>query len=362
MKLKAVLNQENHTYQFIDKETGEVFTNDISITQAIRELGVNPDYSNIDTEVLDKASKRGTYLHQFTEDTLEELKIIKYLSKDFGKDYNDNYSLDYLSGIRDYAKLYEKKDGAPSSKVLIKTEQIVMFRTPDNKVVAGSIDLISLDVFHGNRKYCISDLKFTSSYHEEAVEMQLNLYLYALKYMLKNEIEINGLKLADLEEIVKDLGLLECVHISREKLSLHSLKVYDLEKMTDIVDCIDCGVPYLENNQLTLVEDVNLTQLENLEKKISQYEHMVDTLEEQLYNIRKIILESMERQGIKEYRVGDVKYTYVKPTETKQLDRHQVELYLTQEQLEECTKRVPRKASVRVSIERKDKELLIDED
>ena len=362
MKLKAVLNQENHTYQFFDKETGEVFTNDISITQAIRELGVAPDYSSIDTEVLDKASKRGTYLHQFTEDSIEVLKFTKTLTSDFGKDYNDNYSLDYLNGIRDYVKLFQKRDGAPNIKSLVATEQIVMFRTPDDKVVAGSIDLISLDLIHGLFKYCISDLKFTSTYHQEAVEMQLNLYLYALKYMLKNEIEINGLKMGKLEEIVKDLGALECVHITREKLSLHPLKVYDLEKMDDVVDCIDCGLPYLDDNQLSLTEDVDLAKLQDLEHKISQYEHMVDTLNEQLYTIRKIILESMETQGVKEYRVGDVKYTYVKPTESKQLDRHQVELYLTQEQLEECIKKVPRKASVRVSIERKDKQLSIDED
>ena len=362
MKLRAVLNQENHTYQFIDKETGEVFTSDISITQAIRELEASPDYSNISLSTLEKASKRGTYLHQFTEDTLEELKITKHLTGDFGKDYNDNYSLAYLKGIRDYAKEFEKKDEMPSNKTLVCSEQIVMFRTPDGKVIAGSIDLITSDVMFGDFRYCISDLKFTSSYHEEAVEMQLNLYLFALKYMLKNEIEINGLNKVQLEDIVKRLGALECVHITRESLNQHTLKVYDLEKMTNIVDCIDCGLPYLDNKQLVLTEETDLKQLQDLEHKISEYEHMVDTLSEQLYNVRKIILESMEEQGIKEYKVGDVKYTYVKASESKQLDRKKVEEYLTPEQLEECIKRVPRKASVRVSIERKDEELLIDED
>lgn len=328
MRLTAILNEENHIYTFTNVETGETFTNDLSITQALRDLGVSPDYSNVDVEMLRKASERGTYLHALAESALKENIAKQNGAMDYiDSNKNEEYDGAYYKNMKQC--LYDFELNRNDFKA---SEQIVMFYTPNGKLVAGSIDLITQQ--WDNEEYKLSDLKFTYDYHEAAVTTQLNLYLFAINYMIMNNIIVNDLDLSKMQN-GKTINL-SCLHINKQEAREYHLNHFSGTKMLDLISCIDAGVPYLET-QIELVNDNDLQMLKEYEKQIEFYNKALAEIEEQADRIREIVKNGMEENGLKTYQIGSVKYTLVAASTREKFDSKKAKKLLTPEQIKECT-------------------------
>lgn len=195
-------DEEKHEYTLI-LEGKEIKAN-LSVTQALKLLGVTPNYSDIDPEVLENAAKRGTYCHK----ALEELRTLEKFEEDFYEDEYANRILPTYNAMIDYDNRYN---------------ELKVFFKIGNYIVAGGVDEIGIT--KDNEIY-VNDYKFTYSYHKKAVEYQLNLYKYAIEYMIQCFPNY-------FERLPRDLKVtkLLCNH----KGVVHELKVYDDKKMQEIL-------------------------------------------------------------------------------------------------------------------------------
>ena len=195
-------DEEKHEYTLI--LDGQEIKANISVTQALKLLGVTPNYSDVDPEVLENAAKRGTYCHK----ALEDLRTLEKFEEDFYEDEYANRILPTYNAMIDYDNRYN---------------ELKVFFKIGNYIVAGGVDEIGIT--KDNEIY-VNDYKFTYSYHKKAVEYQLNLYKYAIEYMIQCFPNY-------FERLPRDLKItkLLCNH----KGTVHELKVYDDKKMQEIL-------------------------------------------------------------------------------------------------------------------------------
>lgn len=195
-------DEEKHEYTLILE--GQETKANISVTQALKLLGVTPNYSDVDPEVLENAAKRGTYCHK----ALEDLRTLEKFEEDFYEDEYANRILPTYNAMIDYDNRYN---------------ELKVFFKIGNYIVAGGVDEIGIT--KDNELY-VNDYKFTYSYHKKAVEYQLNFYKYAIEYMIQCFPNY-------FERLPRDLKItkLLCNH----KGTVHELKVYDDKKMQEIL-------------------------------------------------------------------------------------------------------------------------------
>lgn len=195
-------DEEKHEYALI-LEGIEIKAN-LSVTQALKLLGVTPNYNDVDPEVLENAAKRGTYCHK----ALEDLRTLEKFEEDFYEDEYANRILPTYNAMIDYDNRYN---------------ELKVFFKIGNYIVAGGVDEIGIT--KDNEIY-VNDYKFTYYYHKRAVEYQLNLYKYAIEYMIQCFPNY-------FERLPRDLKItkLLCNH----KGTVHELKVYDDKKMQEIL-------------------------------------------------------------------------------------------------------------------------------
>ena len=156
--LKINFDEEKHEYTIVEYTE---FKADLSVTQALKLLGVSPKYDDVDPEVLANAAKRGTYCHK----ALEELRTLEKFEEDFYEDEYANKILPTYNAMFDYDNRYN---------------ELKVFFKLGNYIVAGGVDEIGITK---NGEFYVNDYKFTYSYHKRAVEYQLNLYKFAIEYM-----------------------------------------------------------------------------------------------------------------------------------------------------------------------------------
>ena len=199
---EIMFDEEKHEYTLILE--GQEIKAYLSVTQALKLLGVTPNYSDVDPEVLENAAKRGTYCHK----ALEDLRTFEKFEEDFYEDEYANRILPTYNAMIDYDNRYN---------------ELKVFFKIGNYIVAGGVDEIGIT--KDNEIY-VNDYKFTYSYHKKAVEYQLNLYKYAIEYMIQCFPNY-------FERLPRDLKItkLLCNH----KGTVHELKVYDDKKMQEIL-------------------------------------------------------------------------------------------------------------------------------
>ena len=199
---EIMFDEEKHEYTLILE--GQEIKANLSVTQALKLLGVTPNYSDVDPEVLENAAKRGTYCHK----ALEELRTLEKFEEDFYEDEYANRILPTYNAMIDYDNRYN---------------ELKVFFKIGNYIVAGGVDEIGIT--KDNEIY-VNDYKFTYFYHKKAVEYQLNFYKYAIEYMIQCFPNY-------FERLPRDLKItkLLCNH----KGTVHELKVYDDKKMQEIL-------------------------------------------------------------------------------------------------------------------------------
>ena len=156
--LKINFDEEKHEYTIVEYTE---YKADLSVTQALKLLGVSPKYDDVDPEVLANAARRGTYCHK----ALEDLRTLEKFEEDFYEDEYANKILPTYNAMFDYDNRYN---------------ELKVFFKLGNYIVAGGVDEIGITK---NGEIYVNDYKFTYSYHKRAVEYQLNLYKYAIEYM-----------------------------------------------------------------------------------------------------------------------------------------------------------------------------------
>lgn len=195
-------DEEKHEYTII--LNGKEIKANLSVTQSLKLLGVAPEYSDVDPEVLANAAKRGTYCHN----ALEDLRTLEKFEEDFYQDEYANLILPTYNAMIDYDNRYN--------------ELKVFFKLGDY-VVAGGVDEIGITKDGENYIY-VADYKFTYSCHKKAVEYQLNFYKYAIEYMLEYIPDY-------FNRLPRDIKItkLLCNH----KGTIHELKVFSDNKMQE---------------------------------------------------------------------------------------------------------------------------------
>lgn len=198
-RLKINFNEEKHEYTIVEYTE---YKADLSVTQALKLLGVSPKYDDVDPEVLANAARRGTYCHK----ALEDLRTLEKFEEDFYEDEYANKILPTYNAMFDYDNRYN---------------ELKVFFQLGNYIVAGGVDEIGITK---NGEIYVNDYKFTYSYHKRAVEYQLNLYKYAIEYTQQYMPEY-------FSRLPRDFKITKL--ICNHKGKIYELKVFTEKKMQE---------------------------------------------------------------------------------------------------------------------------------
>lgn len=203
--LKINFDEEKHEYTIVEYTE---FKADLSVTQALKLLGVSPKYDDVDPEVLANAARRGTYCHK----ALEDLRTLEKFEEDFYEDEYANKILPTYNAMFDYDNRYN---------------ELKVFFKLGNYIVAGGVDEIGITQ---NGEIYVNDYKFTYSYHKRAVEYQLNLYKYAIEYMQQCMPEY-------FSRLPRDFKITKL--ICNHKGKIYELKVFTDKKMQETLNKLE---------------------------------------------------------------------------------------------------------------------------
>lgn len=203
--LKINFDEEKHEYTIVEYAE---FKADLSVTQALKLLGVSPKYDDVDPEVLANAARRGTYCHK----ALEDLRTLEKFEEDFYEDEYANKILPTYNAMFDYDNRYN---------------ELKVFFKLGNYIVAGGVDEIGITK---NGEIYVNDYKFTYSYHKRAVEYQLNFYKYAIEYMQQYMPEY-------FSRLPRDFKITKL--ICNHKGKIYELKVFTDKKMQETLNKLE---------------------------------------------------------------------------------------------------------------------------
>ena len=261
-------NKEQHLYTLNDKPL-------ISVTQLMQKLGLAPDYSRVNPDLLKKTAQYGTIVHEEIEHyikyretgiTIELQEFIKYISK---------------------------------NKVeVLESEYMV-----HNDIVAGTIDLI----LSKSNKPIIADIKTTTQVHYDAVSWQLSIYLY-----LMLEMRANHGKWVKYDEFTG-----QCLHFTRDKeLEVIEIPLKPETTVKELIDSVRADSDY----QIKPFSDYQLSEIEEAQTKLIQLEELRKSLNEEMDGIKEELRCQMEKLGIKEWENDAMKITLVKESTRTSLD------------------------------------------
>ena len=258
-------DERNHEYTLDGKKL-------ISVTQLMRKHNLAPSYDGIDQRVLEKKAEYGSFIHEEID------KWIKH--KELG------FSVECQEFI-DYEKTHNMEIVANEYQV-------------HNDIVAGTLDLMYVE----NGTPIIADFKTTYKIHKESVSWQLSIYLYL--YLLDQN---NAL-------IQYESFKGQCFHFGKDK----KLKVINipLKAKALVEDLIDSERN--EGNYQLKPLDINLAEIEMVERTIKYYEELKKEAEKKEAELKEAIIKAMVENGIQEYENEHIKLTYIAETTRATLD------------------------------------------
>lgn len=261
-------DKEQHLYTLNDKPL-------ISVTQLMQKLGLAPDYSRVNPDLLKKTAQYGTIVHEEIEHyikyreigiTIELQEFIKYISK---------------------------------NKVSVLESEYMVH----NDIVAGTIDLI----LSKNDRPIIADIKTTTQIHQDAVSWQLSIYLY-----LMLEMRANHGKWVKYDEFTG-----QCFHFTRDKeLEVVNIPLKPENTVRELINSVREDNDY----QLKPFSDNQLSEIEEAQIKLIQLEELKKALDDEMDGIKEELRTQMVKFGIKEWENDVMKITLVKDSIRASLD------------------------------------------
>ena len=291
---EIVYFEDLHSYVLNGKEL-------LSTTRLLSKIGVAPDYSTVDEELLKKSAERGNKVHKDIESWINGVETT---------------ATKELTGFIEWLK--------DSCYTIIDSEYIVY-----NDVVAGKVDLLLKDNTTG--ELVIADIKTTSAIHYESIAWQLSIY-----------------KALGGEDIKRGL----VIHITKdnqvETRDIPFKKDNDIERLFESVrNDTEYQLPSIELNQneITTINNA-LHEIALLKAKQEEYEDIIKGFQEKL-------ISAMEDNGVKSIENDYFKITYVAPVvktsiDTARLKKEKPEL------AKEYSKESTSKASVRITMKESD--------
>lgn len=266
---KAVFRESDHTYWLGDKQL-------ISVTQLMKKHGLSPDYTGVDTEVLNKKAERGTLIHKEIED------------------YINTGISGFTTELEDFVHIGDELRLTASQ-----SEQIV-----NNDIIAGTLDYQGMRAIQ--EPPCndfrlikvLADVKTSTVVHKEACRWQLSLY----ERLTGEQFD---------EFYIFHLG---------EKSKAIQVERIPAEEIDKLIECERNGEIYAKR-ELVLAQDL-LAEIKKVEQCIKGIDTQKKEAEATAETLKAVLMEAMASQGIKSYETIDksMLITYIEPSIRETID------------------------------------------
>lgn len=252
-KCPVFFDAVQHTYTLDGKELS-------GITSIIQNK-IFPDmYKDVPTEMLNKAAKRGTSIHQ-------QIEL-----------YNEGFAPEEKSEeLKSYIKFF-----TASSYNVLATEYLVS----DLKHIASPIDIVYTD---GENNIILADVKTTSVLHLQYVQWQLSIYAHLFEFQNK------GLKVAKLIALHIRNGECKEVELSRIEDKYIIKLINSFVKQKDFKNPIEAKLK---------------AKLKPLENNLAKISKQLKELKEKEEELKQIAIEVMKSSYASNYKGSKVTFIY----------------------------------------------------
>ena len=248
----------------------------ISVTQLLQKHKITPSYDAVDKELLRVASERGTLIHEEVEKWIE--------SGECGFTEESETICDYL-----FARADENSE--------IMSEQMVA-----NDIVAGRFDVL----YTHAKKLVLTDIKTGNTKHLFGWSWQLSLYKYLYEKMSGNKID----SLQILWARNGGMTVIHCDYVGDEKIE----NLLNAEREGRLISDVDLGV-----------SEEELVDLEELMQEIKIKEDELNLMKEKVDSVKKVLYDTMGKEGVKTVDRNKLKITYVAPSSRTSVDSKKLE-------------------------------------
>ena len=274
--MEIKFDENLHKYTVDGKEV-------ISVTQLLQKHKITPSYDAVDKELLRVASERGTLIHEEVEKWIE--------SGECGFTEESETICDYL-----FARADENSE--------IMSEQMVA-----NDIVAGRFDVL----YTHAKKLVLTDIKTGNTKHLFGWSWQLSLYKYLYEKMSGNKID----SLQILWARNGGMTVIHCDYVGDEKIE----NLLNAEREGRLISDVDLGV-----------SEEELEELEELMQEIKIKEDELNLMKEKVDSVKKVLYDTMGKEGVKTVDRNKLKITYVAPSsrtsvDSKKLEKEEPEIY-----------------------------------
>lgn len=295
---EIIFDAFTHTYYRV-WENGEK-EKYISVTQLMKKHGLTTDYGNVPKAILEKASERGSLIHQ---------EIDEYIK---------DRTLGFTTELDDFI------DICNANKLNPIMSEFVVYN--DEYKIAGTVD--NLGVW-ADGEFWVGDNKTTQKLNTDALAWQLSIYHFLSdkgnlidRYLGFHLLPDGKSKLVDI------------VPIPQSKV----VELLELEKKGETL-----AKPKAE------VVIAGQDKIVELHKTIEYHKKQVELADKQLEELKQVLLLAMENNGIKTLENDLLKITYVAPTTRTSIDSAKLKKELP-EIAEKYQKTSNVKASVRITL------------
>ncbi len=274
----------------------------ISVTQLMRKHGLAPNYDAVPSEVLRAKAERGTLIHKEIEQYIKNKEI--------------GFTNEFLA--------FKRYADAQTNTNVFESEYIVY-----NDICAGTVDLILIE----NGEFVIADIKTTATLHKEPISWQLSIYAYLYNKLLKNASITRG----------------QAYHFDNDgNLKVVDIPLKPVEEVKRLFECERKGKIY---KQELIVNETQLAELVEVESLIAHIEEQKKVAEAQAQELRALLMQAMERNGVTSFENEKIKLTYIAPTTRTAIDSARLKKDLP-EVAEKYTKTSNIKANLRITLKK----------
>lgn len=272
-------DEATHTYT----RNNEQYT---SVTTLLKQYNISADYTNIPTNVLQKAAQRGKETHKAIEDYINTGVITP-----------NNVDLD------NFIK-YTIARGIDRSLAI--AEEVVY---DDTYKIAGTIDIQYID----NDEDIIADHKTTSQIHYESVAWQLSIYNY---------IKCKG------DVIQYYIKKLKVLHYYQGKLVVKEIPPIDYDEVIKLLTAHLTNSSYSYTPDISkIISNSESIMLKTILDDIEQCQTLLNDLNKKKEEMQEKIMERMATNGQHEVEAEGFRILYSSGNARKSIDLTQLKIF-----------------------------------
>ena len=263
---ELVFVEGKHEYYLRNIKTKERYKDLISVTNLMTKHGLSVDYGEVPEHIMANARLFGELQHKYFE---------KYFKGEITK---EDLSTISLEGVN----ILEGNGFAP-----IANEKRVY-----NELAAGTIDMLA----SLNERLAIVDFKFTYNYNIHSITWQLNIYRILLRQNLGIEVDE-----------------LYCLWYNKQKeaFELREVDILDDLIVIDLFKAELDGKKYIDKQNQLIQRIEKELQIDETFIRFHEAQDFLKKLENDMEAAKTVLLNEMERYGIKSFETPNFKITYI---------------------------------------------------